>query len=494
MAIFLRLITLGLIAILYGNASAQAQLIPKNVAVDINRRPIAPQPLAFENSQLTFHFQTQSFAETDAAIARAATPAGGADQDAIIKQLKILADWGSFTTFQSFLLSLPGRNEMRPLAKASLNLSTDSTAPITVWDLGPANQSKSTITAHYELKLTQVPNNAFSIHPGQTGYDPDDAVFFRISVLDADVPEVVFWTAQSAFINGLVTRLVLGQYEAAMQSSSHKFHTVPPLPKPIIRFPRTQFEQQNLWPTNKPIQDVVRDVLSKTPIQGDALLYGWYAGEALWSPQSEQRFRDAVWSLLGMNYDMRRIGQMVGYTLSYLQGYSQNLAYGRAAAAAANDADILKNLGTISASSAQDAAMRDTVPSQDGVPPSAWLNQVLFTAVTNADYSAAVGSPNNKQELLVSFRDFLKGYNQGSIQAADVVYADTFLLAYGIGYSDGFSAGYAKGYSEGYRAGYSQGQADASSSFFGQLGSFLNDAGSIASFCSTAITVISAFL
>jgi hypothetical protein len=489
MACSFKLLTFAFISATSWTAAANAQLIPRNVAVDIDRRPIAPQPLSFENAPIRFDFRTQSFTGTTAVIQGVQPPS--ADQDSIIANLQTLANWSSFSTFQSFLLSLPGRNEMIPAAKNALNLNADSTASVVVWNLG--DQSKSTIIAHYEKNLITA-NNAFALHAGQPGYDPDNAVFFRVSVLNADVPEVVFWDAQAAFVNGLVTRLVLGQYEAAMQKSSHKFHSIPALPKPIIRFPRNAFEQPAVWPANTSIQTVVSAQLAKTPIQNDALLYGWYAGEALWSTQSEQRFRDAVWSLLGMSYDMRRIGVMVGYTLSYLQGYSQNLKVGRAAGAPSLDATILQNLGTISTQSALDAATRDTVPSQDGVPPAAWLNEVLFSTMEDGEYSTALGSAANKPELLSLYRDFLKGYNQGSIRAADVVYADTFLLAYGIGYSDGFNAGYAKGYSEGYRAGYAAGQADASDSFWGQLGSFLQDAGSIASFGSTALAVIGPFL
>ena len=97
--------------------------------------------------------------------------------------------------------------------------------------------------------------------------------------------------------------------------------------------------------------------------------------------------------------------------------------------------------------------------SADGSDNSKGLSEILYQSVVQAKYSLEVPNLNpGKQPLDAEyFRDFLLGFNQGSVRAAEVVYADTFLLAYGVGYSDGFRDGYSKGYAEGYRAGYSAG-------------------------------------
>jgi hypothetical protein len=461
---------------LLGWPASYAQPIPRNVAIDINRNLISPKSFSFTNSEITLSLEGVS--ATDAVTAKARSLG---DLDQIIKDLSTLAGWPSFAAFQSYFLSLPGRYEMIPQAKAAVDLTKDGTARFVLWPLNtstrPIDPELTKLTVHYEKSLI-TGTNAFVLHPGKVGYDPDNAIFFRLSGLEADVPEVVFWTAQSAFVNGLVTRLVLDRFEDVLNKVSPNSHAVPSLPKPIFQFPRDGFEKPpGGWGNDQPIEQVIQRVLKQNPIQGDALLYGWYAGDAL--AKSDDKFKAAAWSLLQRSYDVRRIGQMVGYTLSYLEGYAQNLQYGRPVGTAVQEQTILDNLAAISIQAGNETALRSTVRQQDGVPPAAWLNETLFTAVTNEQYNTAVGSAPDRLKNLARFKTFLQGFNQGSIRAANVVYADTFLLAYGIGYADGFNDGYAKGYSEGYRAGYAQGGADAQRSFFGDLGNFLDDVGKV---------------
>src|SRR5262249_56744953 len=128
----------------------------------------------------------------------------------------------------------------------------------------------------------------------------------------------------------------------------------------------------------------------------------------------------------------------------YLEGYANNLLITRGSSPG-NDQAILDNLARVSTTSATDIAQFEA-KALPGIPNGLWLNEILHAALVQGFASAANTSEKTK------YSELLLGFNQGAIRAAEVVYADAFLLAYGIGYADGFRDGYSKGYSEGYRA------------------------------------------
>jgi hypothetical protein len=142
---------------------------------------------------------------------------------------------------------------------------------------------------------------------------------------------------------------------------------------------------------------------------------------------------------------------MVGYTLSYLSGY-ERAAQQPHAAGTPTDQMILTALALTSLEQAQDVSTHADTPTIAG-----FINQRFYEQTVDQFYSITTTVPVPAGENLSNIRDFLIGYNQGGIEAADVVYGEVFSLGYGIGYSDGFADGYAKGYAEGYRIGYSAG-------------------------------------
>jgi hypothetical protein len=130
---------------------------------------------------------------------------------------------------------------------------------------------------------------------------------------------------------------------------------------------------------------------------------------------------------------------------------------------------ILQGLGSVTVGAAHD-------PSN---APYSKINERLYGGIVEEFNTIANSPPGpNKAIQLKYYVDLLNGFNRGSLQAANVVYAETFQIAWGMGYKDGFRDGYSAGYADGYRAGYAAGWGAAQSSFFDDLGSFLDNVSS----------------
>jgi hypothetical protein len=253
-------------------------------------------------------------------------------------------------------------------------------------------------------------------------------------------------------------------------------------------FPPHAFEAPSPWAADISIKGVVNNVFKTTPIQGDAMMYGWYAGQLLDGAADEVRL--SVWKLLRYRIDLRRVGEIAGYTLNYIEGYAQNLIIGRTAGLTSDE--ILKNLAAVSNSGASNVALFEQGRSP-GTPNGLWLNETLYATIIQgcSTVSGDATLPDGKRrQLLQWYSSFLVGYNQGSIRASEVIYADAFMLAWGMGYADGFRDGYSRGYADGYRAGYAAGWAAAPTDFFGSLGGFISDVGKAAGPVATVISVI----
>jgi hypothetical protein len=356
------------------------------------------------------------------------------DQNDIQTQLTTLSEWQLFQAFQSFLLFLPilpqqgVQWDFIQNAKANLDLTRDSRGTVRIWHIGQrvGDMMAGDVKVHFEKNLIRA-GNAFTPQPK----DADNAIFFRLSGFEADVPEVVLYLAESAFVNGLVTRLVLEEYANALERANPHYRQIVDIPRFLQSFSPGTFEDPNVWPPGRTFAQVIDAVLTKRPLQGDAILYGWYCGQQL--VNSESRYKTAVWNLLKYRVDMRRVGEIVGYTLNYMEGYAKNKEV--PVRGPTNDA-ILANLAEVSITGAQRLADFHSSGAA-GTPDGLWLNDVLYTAIIQAYLEVAKRPPGaGRTKALSMYSDFLTGFNQGAIRAAEVVYADTFLLAYGLGYAD----------------------------------------------------------
>jgi hypothetical protein len=260
----------------------------------------------------------------------------------------------------------------------------------------------------------------------------------------AYVPQPIAYSAEASFINGLVTRLMLGRVKTAVGINSQ-------VPSPGSATWATDpliYESSSTWGYGD-YDKSLRETLAAHPLQADAIISGWIFAEQI--EKTKPDVQDAVLNLLAHRFTTKQLGEAVGYTLSYLQGYKET----RATAAVTDSNIILSDLKTVLLN--QSGSIQDKSSTFD--PRT--INDKFFSAVAvgQFDYHSS-GSEN-------AIADFLIGYNEGGIRSAEVVFADVYLLGYGKGYSDGFINGYATGFAEGER------QAAAHKNFFEQLNVFV---------------------
>lgn len=178
-----------------------------------------------------------------------------------------------------------------------------------------------------------------------------------------------------------------------------------------------------------------------------------------------------------MRFKTRDVGRITGYTLNFLAGYAANFTV--AHTPNVNPTQILQSLGAVTAFDAENPFNT----------PYAKVNESLYKGIVDAfDTLANAPSSAGKQKETEYYVDFLDGFNLGAIQSANVVYAQTFSIAWGIGYADGFRDGYAAGYADGYRVGLNAGQH----SFFTELGKFLGDVSGDIKTVGTAVSLLGA--
>ena len=93
-------------------------------------------------------------------------------------------------------------------------------------------------------------------------------------------------------------------------------------PPVMSTFAASTFEQVSIWKVGTRLTVVVSQVLQNSTFQPNAIFYGWYAGELLDSPANANA-RKAIWDLLSFRYNMRLLGESVGFTLNYLEGFER---------------------------------------------------------------------------------------------------------------------------------------------------------------------------
>lgn len=382
-----------------------------------------------------------------------------APQD-IISQLKRLKKNFpvSYPQFQTYFLLLPQDQELVPGAINQVKAHPDQDFETAVYGQDDLTGFKIPVRFISALKG----KDAFSGVPiGDPDRDQSNLVFIRMSGSGRLVPERVARIEEAAFINGLATRMMLGQWAEKAGIDRKKidiarpgFDTTSPTP----------FEHPENW-TKPGYEASLAVILHDHPVQGDAMLKGWYAAQLL---DGNDEAKSAVWRLLAYRFNYRTLGTAVAYTLSYLRGYSQGVNA------------ITLHDKTPLAGEKRDSIILDELRAQDLKASSdPQIAQVLFDNLLKS----TLDHPTSENRQMNS--EFLSGFEAGSLLAANDVYFEVFGLAYGLGYADGFTDGYAKGFSEGRAVGYRQGLRDAESKF--DWGGALHD---FASAASSIVTLI----
>ncbi len=288
-------------------------------------------------------------------------------------------------------------------------------------------------------------NTAVYNQPMFQGNGASDAIFVRLDAFgNAFVPIPVADVVESNFLNGLVTRLILGHLSRLQQLPATGIdfasigNAVPQIPD---EYNKAGSYSVSAGTFEKATGDLLRDY----PVQPMALFLGWKAGEELDALTGQNLdFRNDVWKLLIHRFSTAQLGEMTAYTLNYLVGYASCQRIQALAANNANPPARNTDIPSIFASLSQDEGVNASKALLSGFHRT--LVGEFYALTQNNKISASA-----KEVLLSNDAEFLNGFEAGTIAAADQIFRDVFQLAYGLGYKDGFRDGFAQGYATGWR-------------------------------------------
>jgi hypothetical protein len=285
--------------------------------------------------------------------------------------------------------------------------------------------------------------------------DPADADFVLLDGFAKQVPIPVADSVTANFINGLVTRLILGEYARAWKDGTTISAGDLSFAKYVMTPGFPDMNNASSYPANVKFEADLATLLQNNPVQPAGLLWGWKAGDELDAlvGTDDAKYRADVWRLVKSRFTSADMGRMVAFTLSYLTGFIKNE---RIVSIAASSPQPLDKLNT--------TQIFDKLSTDTGVDFARLLLSQFHSSLIAEFYALSQNDklPSEvKQDSLARVAGLIRGFESGSIAAADQVYIDVFQLAYGLGYKDGFRDGYAQGYAAGYRDGYAAGYAQA---------------------------------
>jgi hypothetical protein len=426
----------------------------------------------------------------------------GPNQDDIQKNLVVLSKFTKYDLFKTYFVAIPedwtlvfaAKNVLASLAPVPA-AATPVSGKIDIWHLADAggHQSDGEVTAIWERQLvTAAPNNAFVLQGDGVEHSPDNAYFFRLEGFTADVPFNAYQMAVADFTNGLVTRLFLGEVAQAAGISGSRIKTLIDFPPPnMAAFNKNTFDSlaPTVWVFNAGITDVVDKTLRNTPFHSEAILYVWYAGQLL--EDSNPAYIKATWSLLKYRYSYTLLGQSIGYTLNYLEGYRRGQLYKSLVLAGVSPDQFLASLDHCMAYLLREPMDPCSFNPQFSGP--ALINETFFNmllTIFNVIAADTQMQEGNKASELKVLSSLMIGFNQGSLRAAAVSYGDLFSVGYSVGYSLGYDAGSRDGYVRGYSDGVRDGLAAAPKFDLGGLGQLFTEIGGIVTVVQKAIPVV----
>ena len=365
------------------------------------------------------------------------------------------------------------------------------------------------------------------------------AVFVRLDNLNCFVPFDMAALISTCFIDGLVSRLILGNYVPIWKKYAPNntlpiaFEDLSPAPGPGAAPPGatpaanmdkwiasqiTQFANNcaltTTWNGNPMDATLYGECVSQQTnpsLQLAGIMMGWRAGDALsaaaGTPDGTAAL-NAVWQFLGYRHTTEDLGKMMGYAFMFLSGFMDNDRTG-----------IVVNFKPTSAL---------PTPPQLALSPlfvnftvQMLLNRnsnkvSLFRGLIDRFYRLIEGElygitqnsnfpgPGTANQALINYNAFIGGFVHGMTTAADQLFDELYNVGYQtgyenglqIGFTNGFRDGYSQGFTGGYTVGYQNGDAAgyaAGASSVGGLGSIIsgisNVLGSTSSILSDAGTV-----
>jgi hypothetical protein len=256
-------------------------------------------------------------------------------------------------------------------------------------------------------------------------------------VLPVEAAEVF----STGYAYGYVTRVVIGGYvENQGTLSLIGKRGLPQIPAQFIDIKSYQQAPGFVYQANLP------RLLQEYDLLAAGMLYGWKAADELETDKIKNpAYAKAAWSLAKSRFTTGQMGEAVGFTLNYLLGYI------RAALTrdkATNDVKEIHN----------------NLCGDPEVQKAKSLVTLFHSTLLHEHHMFALNTKmpaNDRENILQHYKEFIEGFNAGSVNASEDVFVRVFELGYRAGYKDGFKDGYAKGYADGYRDGYIDGNQAA---------------------------------
>jgi len=409
----------------------------------------------------------------------------------IVATLKHLSSWPAFSQFKGYLILLPQSNlDLKSsIAANAANQTSFTWSPYN----DPALQLSFRVTDHSvppgvpPIWVSEYNSIAQAMFDPAHGGDKNNAICLVLDGFGTPVYLPVAERFEAAFIRGLVTRLVLGNYFRAWKLSDTALNFSTPGPpladvSQIIAIPvPAPFTPPVFIPIGQPTQapatitqtyfepnqppfvfttklapmtafDIFMGVEAYNhPVEPTAMMWGWRAGEQLDALRGtpDEAYRNDVVSLITARFSPYKVGEIVGYTLDYLRGFLanqriQSFAVGTVAAPTPNMSAIAVSMNEPS-NSAADKLMTE-----------------FERAVSLEVYGLSQSSHDANHVALGKVLAFQNGFEAGTVSAADTQFQAMTQVEYGAGFMDGWRFGYEQGYAAGYTVGYDQGWAKAS--------------------------------
>ncbi|MBX9625567.1 MAG: hypothetical protein K2X82_17305 [Gemmataceae bacterium] len=274
------------------------------------------------------------------------------------------------------------------------------------------------------------------------------------------IPAAEYFCAH--FHNGFVTRLVIGEYVRAWSKAGAKIDidalnfasTVQKQPIPPAFAQLASYQTKMGDKTVEAFDAGLERLMAENDLASTGILWGWKAAgelDAMREKPGDQRYFQAAWRLVRSRFSPRQMGEIAAFTMHFTLGFARVATVRATTPTEANpvrDVSVILN---------RLAGEKDVVAAKSLLASFHDTFLAEFYAITiNPNFK-----PEEKEQLLSAYFDFIRGWESGSLQAGDEMFRRAFQLGYTYGFRDGFKDGYTRGYAAGYRDGYATGYKEA---------------------------------
>jgi hypothetical protein len=179
------------------------------------------------------------------------------------------------------------------------------------------------------------------------------------------------------------------------------------------------------------------------------LTLGWKAASQLlaFDTTKKHQYVADAWQLIHNRYSTRDIGKLVGFTLNYMVGYTQNERIAKGAQPNDNVTD--------------NNALLVKVTNNKTIASSKQFVQSVYNSWLAESFAISQLNVKANWQLLDDYANVLEGYSAGVNKSFGDIYTEEGNIEWSAGYARGFQDGYEAGYAAGWYDGDAYGNAQA---------------------------------